>query len=281
VELAAKLWSLFGDKTIVGLSQRPAAWLFTNEDYIDRTCGQLERMVGSSDDAVGLFIGSLTSRPAGSRAGAAAVHEAMRLASLVPLGGWGALQAAAAQVTAWAGQQVSDRAGRLCLYASSIPLLRTVAMLAIVGKLTKQQHKGVVALLGGSSPGSKGGGKLTAGDSSSFIVPEPAELVRMRAQDGSSLASLAEALFLTCYVQLPSDFEKRVWSCITHTAQAFSSSQAPILARLLTDAITPGYTTPAYQKLSQAGPYRSAYLGWVDASLMAILRDVISSNCRT
>jgi hypothetical protein len=151
------------------------------------------------------------------------------------------------------------------------------------GKLTEQQHKGVVALLGGCSSQSTGdgmAGDLGAGDSSSFIVPEPAELARMRAQDGSTLASLTEAFFFTCYMQLPPDFEERVYSCISHTAQAFSSSQAPLLA-LAGDTLAPASEAPAYQNLMQAGLYGSAYLGWVHVSLMAIIRDVITHNCKT
>jgi hypothetical protein len=264
---------------------------------VDGSCSTLQELILSADEAVSLFITNLGShsntRFSGQSQGAAGVQKALHVASVVPCVNWDSVKAAAAQTAAWADAEIRKKVTALHLFASTIPSLRTVAMLAMVGALTEQQKQGVVALLGERSSGCSNVGASdnasttsatgSTNNSSSMVLEEPAELVSMRAKDGTTLADLFQALLFTLFKQVP-EYTSQVSSCVVHMRQAFSSVQLPLLATLTAATRSPAtlqnedLNTPAFIKLSTAASSKEIYLSWVHATCLTIINDVLSST---
>jgi hypothetical protein len=274
-ELALKLWSLYADKVIVGETRAPASWLPGAEACGQEICRALIRMLHRLDYVV-LFFTRMQHEDQG-------VYDsyedmcaaAYMLASLTPAVPW----------ASDAFHILSDQhRAALQLQLCSVPLIRVVCMLSVVGLLPQQQEQGVVELLGGTPRGAglstSSTSKGHTSQSSFFLLPEPESIAQARQQHGVSLANLLEVLlFVECdkvgaHWQASSLAHQLVW--------AFGAGQLPSIAsisqRLQGTGEAAIHIPQAAIDCWQQPSVRDTYLSWMQASLRVVIDDVLSQH---
>jgi hypothetical protein len=247
-------------------------------------------------------------RPDASQDNAQLRQLALQLAALVSHTPWQSLRAAAGQTTGWAHLDgyTLKVLPMLQLLMCAYPLLRVVCMLAIAGFLSDQQKQGVVALLVGppntstSISTSISTSSLTASSISSVSstqgrvpptpdsvlpVEEPAELQTRRAQQGIPLLHMFHAL-LELGTRTLFDGEQHYEFMMRHLLLAFGHEQLPTVFMLYTQmlplpgedrAVAPA-VVKAWDFINDSDGVRDIYLGWLQASLLRVIDDVVLSQ---
>jgi hypothetical protein len=168
--------------------------------------------------------------------------------------------------------------------------LRAVCLLAAAGCLTAEQKGSMVAMLGGTPQNSSSTSPVAHPP-----LPEPFSLAALRQEDGISLAEMCIALLWQDTYTGPATLEPFAAGA-SRLVHAFGADQLPAvnlamsgagdLASFLAQRAQGGRSTPPpgqgavlrevlLKKLEQ-GPLRHAYLNWVHASLLKVIKDVLS-----
>jgi hypothetical protein len=150
-------------------------------------------------------------------------------------------------------------------------------MLALTGHLSVKQRAALIAMLGGGDShavgAAEGGSSGSAsGSSSSLILPEPPRIAAARQQDSISLADLSMSLvWALCQ---PSIRRLCRASITEHLSSAFGSDQLPFVVRL-TQLWKEGKAPDRdFDKYCEG--VTQVYLAWVQASLLAVINEVLS-----
>jgi hypothetical protein len=296
LDLATRLYTLVADPELVGVGAKgPAAWLFPTSFLLATSLQLLEAVPCFMDSVIDAFIekylrllvgraSSCNSSSSGGdqRSGSAstatraardaALPEALQLSALLPQVPWADLKAAVMEngphVTS-AAKQTLDQLG---LYMCTVPLLRAVCMLAMLGQLSQAQTLGVVSVLEGPPAGS---------NKASFPLEEPQSLAEHRQQHNITLADLSTAvLFDTRVRQLSAKHKTR--DVAEHLVLALNREQLPMVATVtaaLSKHAGPVATVKPEAEVMECleGPLGDVYLGWVQACLLKVINEVLDA----
>jgi hypothetical protein len=290
MDVAIRLYSLTADPEIVGVGgSRPASWLSSTSVLMQTSLNLLTAIPCVLDGIICNFIdrnlrstakprpgSSSSSSTGGSALSDAVVQEALQLAALLPHTPWAEFKAAALQNAAHLSPDAKETLEQLGLYMCTAPLLRVVSMLALLGKLSEGQKQGVVALLEGfdndcSTAASTGRASLP--------VEEPAALAEHRQEHGITLVMLSTAVLWD--IQVAQLYAKhKVKSVTGHLVLAFGAQQLRMIATVdaaLAKHASPNTTMAPEAEVSELleGPLGDVYLGWVQASLLKVISEVL------
>jgi hypothetical protein len=224
------------------------------------------------------------------------VRVALQLASLAPAVPLSRFRAATGCDTlAFLMFKTYRKLAALPILMCAHPLLRVVCMLALMGLLTEHQRQGVVALLGGVCSSSCPGGDVAESSSmavgaqqqSSLLIPEPASLSAIRQQHNLSLSQLAVFMLWTQRSQLP-DPPQQIKLITRHLLLAYGAQRLPSIARIqdylmvqdLDDRNPLEYLGVPMASIDcwQQPSFKDTYLGWMQATLLKIIQEVLSQH---
>jgi hypothetical protein len=280
VELTRQLWALLGDSDISGSAPNPASWLPERDEMVSGSARALTSMATSTEVALDKFLQSLSSNPTEEQRKQAA-RQAMQLAALVPTVPGLYLKEALLQLYNIDSNEhvipatILELQTHLCVM---LPL-RAICALAITGCLTEQQRHGLVVMLGGGvGVGTSSG---ASNQPAASLVLEPPNLASYRETEGISLMHMSVCLFWY-ETQLLAEPLKQLRVITKHMSRAFGAEQLPVVPHLqqmaaahAKKAVTDPFLLPGPWRQSSV---RDTYLGWVQASLLKVISDVLGQQ---
>jgi hypothetical protein len=231
-----------------------------------------------------------------------AVHQALDLISLIPHVDWGHLKtpgvmaAALRHSSSELKTKVLTILGSLELRTSNFTNDSTMDVLcctvvsARAGWVTEGYKQRIVALLGGVNSSSSTPVACDTSASSCLPSPMPAILTELMDAEALTLADLFIALLRLYWERLFCENRPLVSAFTAQLVHLFGSAQLPHLSALLVPSdprqqdsqpMVAAYKlpmTPAFSRLWMPGPFRDAYLTWVQASCLSVLDHALNTQ---